>query len=406
MPEIVEKFKKKAKQFFNRYGQKFADAAVIGSVFVLAGMQIGKDTAPSDKDYGCKFPLDNTTFSISPAYEQRYFDQVHAPETFKLVKYHVDTVTIDTAYIKRKFRGFAATDPVTNELTINHFVVNPDGMNPAIAKIETARANRYNSAENIYLLSLHEGTHQENADEGLKDYGISPKQFGKICIHDELIANISELLEIRDEYLHSGKLNEKYPFYAQALKNNEIAPDISKVPDDKEMSLIINGMRDWWQETNGDYYESKQIATTRNWLRRGFMKRLRERVEIGNIDERYNREYMSRLYNRYSFKITLRDEKGIESAAIINFLPFMNKDVNLSENFKNAIAAETSLSLKVAYDQYKKSLKDELRIKVESASRVKVSDAAVVVDRNISRKSFQLEKVPQTKITTIHQRSH
>lgn len=402
------KIKNRAKGFVSRYAQKFSDSVVIGSIFALSAMQFAEGTKPHDVDYGNKFPIDNTTFTINATYQGHALQENDMTDTYRLVKYNVDTVVIDTAYLKNTFRSFASADQITNELTINHFVVDTTGMPKGIKNIEQQRAKRYNSPKNIYFMGVHEGAHQENADQGLKDYGIFPTQYAKICIHDELIANISELLEIREDYLKSGNiesLNSQYDFYRQAVLNKEISPDYSKVPDDKEMSLIINGMMDWWMSSNSEYYEKKQISATRNWMRRGFKHNLYERIKPGDINKRRNHEYMKRLHNGYSFKISIMDSEGVKKSQIINFLPYMTKDVEVSQKFKDAVAAESSLSFETAYDQYKKSKDDAVRIKVEAASRVKDTDATIVKDRNLSKKSFRMEKTPPVKITSIRQNS-
>ena len=42
-----------------------------------------------------------------------------------------------------------------------------------------------------------------NDAKGIKDFGISLLQFAKICVHDEISAQISELLEMRQKYLQT-----------------------------------------------------------------------------------------------------------------------------------------------------------------------------------------------------------
>lgn len=119
-----------------------------------------------------------------------------------------------------------------------------------------------------------------NDAKGIKDFGISLLQFAKICVHDEISAQISELLEMRQKYLQTKdfrSFGNRYGFYVQALKDGRIKPNISKVPAKEELSLIVNGMSDWWQKTFQDYYEKAHRRMAEKWFHKSFPYRIREK---------------------------------------------------------------------------------------------------------------------------------
>ena len=103
---------------------------------------------------------------------------------------------------------------------------------------------------------VHEQKHRDNANQGMYAYAMSVEQAYKVCMHDEISANIAELIYWRNEYIKTGDIavledyrcNSLFGFYVDAVKNGEINPfSNSKEDFDKEMALIANGTRDTWE---------------------------------------------------------------------------------------------------------------------------------------------------------------
>lgn len=385
-----------------RYSQRFKNGVIIGSVFAmgLAGIfKSDKHLSPSN-DISNDFPVENAVLNVDAAYKESAVTLLNTKEAFRLAKFNVDTVVIDTAYIKKKFRVFGNYSSVTKSVTVNYFKLDTTGMPQTKQKREQAFADKNNSKEKVYSILIHEGTHELNDKEGLKDFGINPYQMAKICIHDEITANINELLEMRDNYLKTkdiNAINPQYAFYRNALKNKNISPDISKIPEEKELALIIDGMIEWWCKANQDYYEKAHIAITTDWVKSAFMHDLKERATNLNLKKRHNKEYAKRLKKAYSFKITLVDKNGKEKTALVNFAHFMQKDVDISDNFKSVLKGLKNRSFKQAYRDYKDTRKKQKNIQYWSQKKVNNMDKsnAIIKERNLTEKSVLLEKSPK-----------
>ena len=114
---------------------------------------------------------------------------------------------------------------------------------------------------------VHENKHKTNAQQGIHAYAVSPEQAYKLQMHDEISANIADLISRRHEYLQTGDLSVfddpdgKFDFYKAAIKIGYINPKSEYQEDfDEEMYLIANGTRDKWMELYGSADENYQIA--------------------------------------------------------------------------------------------------------------------------------------------------
>lgn len=396
----------KIKTHFKRHW-KLISGVTVGYVFAatgLGGCLYHNYQANRAADIG-NDSLFNTMVSVTPKKNVPPLRLYHEDDTYKLAQYRVDTIYVDTAYLhnayqKGNFRVFGFyRDGI---ITINHFVLKPEGMDEATIQRETKNIKRYNSQEQISSIALHEGDHDINAVQGLKAPGIGDIHFAKVCIHDEIAANIAELLDMREKYLNSGDLNminDRYKFYKEAVKSGQILPKADKIPADEELRLIANGMRDFWCGTNQAYYEPAHIGMTRRWMRRNFKQKLRDNLLGRDLKDKYNQEYLSRLNDCYTFQISLKDKNGQESQVLVNFLKYMDKDVKISDNVKQAIAIQAGYSLKMAYRQYKNEMKNNNSIKTASAGQ---SDGYVLIknikpdthNRTFKKKGNKIIPVP------------
>ncbi len=293
---------------------RIADTFVIGSIMTLFSAAAVQSPQGADvSDYKTKFPLDTASLAVDAAFNGEAVVLSNVPENFREVKYKVDTVIVDTAYLKRNFRTLGGYVSETKTIALKYFVVDSAGMDRQTYRKEKRTAAVYNSKSRIKSCAIHEGTHEMNDAKGIKDFGISLLQFAKICVHDEISAQISELLEMRQKYLQTKdfrSFGNRYGFYVQALKDGRIKPNISKVPAKEELSLIVNGMSDWWQKTFQDYYEKAHRRMAEKWFHKSFPYRIREKALTLDAAKKHNAEYMRRLKKCYSFDLTLVEPDG------------------------------------------------------------------------------------------------
>lgn len=181
-------------------------------------------------------------------------------DAYKTVSFRVDTIAAD--------RGVGAyfTDH-SNSITINY-------------KKGDDTWNEWTQAPSILI---HEEKHRSNAKKGMHDYATSVEQEYKLDMHDEISANIAQLIELRQEYLETrdieifhnkdmpffeengaiipNKKKDRFKFYTDAIKNGEIDPHSTKQADfDKEMSLIANGTQQMWIDKFSLPYEPQSIG--------------------------------------------------------------------------------------------------------------------------------------------------
>lgn len=121
-----------------------------------------------------------------------------------------------------------------------------------------------NSIDN-YTLWIHEQKHRDNMENGIYEYPMSLEQAYKSNMHDEISATMTELLQLREEYLQTGDISifdkePKLSFYKEAIKKGEVKPgSIYKEDFDKEMSFIVNGTRDMWVNQFGSSYVDQNL---------------------------------------------------------------------------------------------------------------------------------------------------
>ena len=127
----------------------------------------------------------------------------------------------------------------------------------------TSDAGKQNDSElELNSTLIHEDGHAENAD--VYHLEMSPSQIHEVNECDEISQKIRELVYRRNEYLKTGDvnvfndLNKDFTFYADAVKSGAISPEKSafdKESFDKEMSFIMNGTMNAWQEKYGEFYK-------------------------------------------------------------------------------------------------------------------------------------------------------
>ena len=152
----------------------------------------------------------------------------------------------------------------------------------------------------------HEQKHRSNDNKGFraKNINVSPKQYYKLCMADEISANMAALVYLREEYIKTGNINvfdkdlKRFSFYKEAVQKGEVNP-LSSDPKEfeKDMSLIMNGTQEMWMKDFANIYNKNHIGKTERYLRYGkgnfkeneaeYQKQLDIAYTIGGINFKY-----------------------------------------------------------------------------------------------------------------------
>lgn len=119
----------------------------------------------------------------------------------------------------------------------------------------------YVEKDNMYKMSLplfsHEDWHAHVSKIKWRRYKYTPFEYYKICMHNEISANIAALLTARYQYMRAkdkksfiktrkGKI---FGFYFNEVEKGKIKPgSCDKKEQEKEYSLIANGVQKVWME--------------------------------------------------------------------------------------------------------------------------------------------------------------
>lgn len=183
----------------------------------------------------------------------------------------------------------------------------------------------------LYLF-VHEQKHKDNFVKGLRSVKVSPGQFAKICMHDEISANIAALLTLRYEYLTADdkesviKRYEKneYAYYFRAIKEKKIFPEKKdKASRDAEYSFIMNKTRDMWMRRYAPVYQPSIMRMVERYTRY---------MDVNISSEKQNKYY----------------QKGIKIAydiGGIDFSKYMDKDIEPKD--KNFSLLDQTVSLNI-----------------------------------------------------------
>lgn len=142
----------------------------------------------------------------------------------------------------------------------------------------------------------HEQKHRDNAAQGMKNYAVSLEQAYKLDMHDEISANMAQLIVLREKYLQTGDIHvfdiniSKFKFYVDALKKGEINPHSDNQADfDREMSLIANGTQKMWMDKFASTYIKQNTASALNFYHKAKDKaRPNEKNYNRGLDIAYN----------------------------------------------------------------------------------------------------------------------
>ena len=191
------------------------------------------------------------------------------------------SVTIQNDTIQSYKDGFAYYSSRSNTITQN-IVLGDEGDE---AFIKSAR--------------VHEQKHADNAEKGSDRYWMSLEQYYKVCMYDEISANVAELLAIREQYVqaktdnerakivNSSIVNEKFSFYFSAVQQGKIDP-FTKDPEKfmEEMKFIAQETQKMWMTEDFDWYAQKQLPEHIRWYASFYGEKGKD--FYGPSDKRYN----------------------------------------------------------------------------------------------------------------------
>lgn len=135
-----------------------------------------------------------------------------------------------------------------------------------------------------YWLNLstlaHEQKHKDNYNKKMRFQLLTPMQYAKMCMHDEISANICELLTLRYEYLASEtpeakdsvlqKYNKgRFGYYFQAVEQGRICPEKKDAKSRKdEWTFIARETQKMWMERLAPVYLSCITRMVERYLER------------------------------------------------------------------------------------------------------------------------------------------
>ena len=270
----------------------------------------------------------------------------------KKIDYQVDTLGVDN---KSRALGYYSLNK--NTITLNYH-----------ENDERLRDLEENGRDaTIY----HEQKHRSNNNKGFKDdsISVSPEQYYKLCMADEISANMATLVYLREEYIKTRDINVfdknggKFSFYKEAVQKGEINP-FSSDPKafEKDMSLIMNGTQKMWEDGYAHLYAKTHTKKTQMYSM------------IGNVNFEGNEaEYQKQLDIAYTI-------------GGVNFKQYMQKDVEIPIESKQIIDIIKNMEEKFGEDVEEKSLskrctdkiggwRDQIRDKVANLSEKKEQKA-------------------------------
>ena len=197
----------------------------------------------------------------------------------------------------------------------------------------------YNNYNQSMEAITHEQKHRDNYLAGMHAYPVSSEQAYKLKMHDEISANMAELITLRYKYIATGDISvfdeePKFNFYKEAIKKGEINPQSEYKEDfDKDMSLIVNGTQKMWVEEYGnEYYIEQNLGSA-----------LANYDKTGAYVKYYDQNYENA--KKIAYKI-----------GGVDFTKYMEKDVEIPEKGKKALNEAIDTGTATPKNKYQKFL--------------------------------------------------
>lgn len=181
----------------------------------------------------------------------------------------------------------------------------------------------YVENDNNYQMQLpyfsHEEWHHHNDESKYRThYAFTPLEYFRLCMHDEISANMAAIITARYEYLAAPTKEDKkeiinryknsyMKFYFEAIEKGEIKPESFRLTDiKKERTLIANGTMKMWMNTYSRHYGP---ATYR------MLQRYIDRVGLIKKSGRNYQKIMKHMY----------------TIGGVNFAEYFNNDIEIKD---------------------------------------------------------------------------
>ena len=261
----------------------------------------------------------------TPRQETKKYKQEQT-EAFENAPNDTTVVVSMQEFTENRVGGFYSQDD--KNITIYNVDSSKESVKEDINK-QTAKLNLTEAQINSDFASsieIHEKQHKTNDKDNIYAPGLNPEQQGKLNCHDEITANIAQLVAMNDEYqkkLATGTpqeealkvfsiMGDRFSFYQNALKEG-IDPN-----SDEAKKLMVQGTMKMWKEKYQERY-SEQINM--------YMENTSSIAGtlIGNEAEYKKR--VEKIYDNIDENPLLK-EKGIKIGNLSKYLP--KEDIELS----------------------------------------------------------------------------
>ncbi len=216
------------------------------------------------------------------------------------------------------------TSSVTNPTTNITFTVDTlDKPTTTIAFCsDTSIVRNFIENNDLYSLRLsimvHENKHRDNVLNGLRNLNLSPLQFTKMCMHDEISASICELLTLRYEYLLAedkaaflkNAKKGKFSYYFNSVDEGKIFPEKQDSQSrEQEWAFIAQETKNWWIKTYAPIYLPSIIRMGERHL---------QKIDGNTLDEINTMDYQKVFAIAYNI-------------GGINFWKYIDNDISISD---------------------------------------------------------------------------
>ncbi len=237
---------------------------------------------------------------------------------------------------------------------------------------------------------VHEKWHMHNDKMHYrKHYNYTAEEYYKLCMHDEISANLASLLTLRYEYIGAQDKDaviRKYSkgrtkFYFDAIRQKKIDP-LSKDPkkNAQEYTFMVNGMKDSWLNLLQSYY-----STTHHKMLQRYINSKKHLRDNSGIDYQSVKKYMYTIgginFDKYMKKdievndYTVNISDKISKISYLRKCPTIITDIN--NNYDSLIKLQPNQQAEAYQHIFLASL---LKEKVKNLSPADIKSYANVID--------------------------
>lgn len=252
-------------------------------------------------------------------------------------------------------------------------------------------------------LFVHEAWHTHNNNLKYRSLVFSPQEYRKLCIHDEISANLCSLNSLILEYQLTDDKAEflkkytvprgYYSFYFNEVKKGNIDPSSSdSIMHEKDLKLRVNGIIKTWMERSYSGYSERQQRRVYSYLKRAGIHE--------NQDIRY-KKILHGMYSMGGIDFWKYADKDIE-VNDISIMSSLNRIKSLPKKGKDMIDEITPylpLIEKISDDKQRCSALQHLIISAEMKTEIKKHN--YMVDNQVATILYNKIKTKYAKDETF-----